>query len=121
MGTARRAASDGALGVGSLFVYWVHVELVYGVATKPLRHALTLEQCVVAWALFSLAMFALLLGWNALAADPHLAGRRAVKAFKIRYLDGKAAGGSLPGFTRLPDKFSLPLRSPQWAVTMPLF
>jgi uncharacterized membrane protein len=53
------------LGIGSLFVYWVHVELVYGFASKPLRHALTLEQCVVAWALFSLAMFALLLGWNA--------------------------------------------------------
>lgn len=53
------------LGVGSLFVYWVHVELVYGFATRPLRHALTLEQCVIAWALFSLAMFALLLGWNA--------------------------------------------------------
>jgi cytosine/uracil/thiamine/allantoin permease len=62
--------ADGArpletLGVGSLFVYWVHVELVYGIATKPLRHALTLEQCVIAWAVFSLAMFALLLGWNA--------------------------------------------------------
>src|SRR5262249_22299501 len=53
------------LGVGSLFVYWMHVELVYGFATRPLRHALTLEECVVAWALFSLAMFALLLGWNA--------------------------------------------------------
>ena len=52
-------------GAGSLFVYWVHVELVYGVATKPLRRALTLEQAVVAWAAFSLAMFALLLGWNA--------------------------------------------------------
>ena len=52
-------------GAGSLFVYWVHVELVYGVATKPLRRALTLEQAVVAWAVFSLAMFALLLGWNA--------------------------------------------------------
>lgn len=64
------ARADGArpletLGVGSLFVYWVHVELVYGIATKPLRHALTLEQCVVAWATFSLVMFALLLGWNA--------------------------------------------------------
>jgi uncharacterized membrane protein len=64
------ARADGArpletLGVGSLFVYWVHVELVYGVATKPLRHALTLEQCIVAWAMFSLVMFALLLGWNA--------------------------------------------------------
>ena len=51
--------------MGSLFVYWVHVELVYGVAARPLRRSLTLEQCVVAWALFSLAMFMLLLGWNA--------------------------------------------------------
>jgi uncharacterized membrane protein len=53
------------LGVGSLFVYWVHVELVYGFAGRPLRHQLTLEQCAVAWTGFSLAMYALLLGWNA--------------------------------------------------------
>jgi uncharacterized membrane protein len=53
------------LGVGSLFVYWVHVELVYGFASRALRHRLTLEQCAVAWAGFSLAMYALLLSWNA--------------------------------------------------------
>src|SRR5262249_7437145 len=51
-------------GIGSLFVYWVHVELVYGFASRPLRHRLTLEQCAVAWAGFSLAMYALLLSWN---------------------------------------------------------
>ena len=51
-------------GVGSLFVYWVHVELVYGFASRPLRHRLSLEQCAVAWAGFSLAMYALLLSWN---------------------------------------------------------
>lgn len=60
----QRARPLEVLGVGSLFVYWVHVELVYGVVGRPLRHNLTLEQCAVAWAGFSLAMYGLLLGWN---------------------------------------------------------
>lgn len=59
------------LGLGSLFVYWVHVELVYGVAGRPLRRQLTLEQGVVAWCLLSLGMYILLLGWM------HVAPRRA--------------------------------------------
>ncbi len=54
------------LGVGSLFVYWVHVELVYGVAGRPFRRLLTLEQGAVAWALMCLLMYGLLLGWNRL-------------------------------------------------------
>ncbi len=60
-----RTSPVALLGVGSLFVYWVHVELVYGVASRSIRHQLTLEQCAMAWAGFSLAMYALLLGWNA--------------------------------------------------------
>jgi uncharacterized membrane protein len=52
------------LGVGSLFVYWVHVELVYGGATLHLRRQLTLEQAAVAWVLFTGGMYLLLLGWN---------------------------------------------------------
>lgn len=55
------------LGVGSLFVYWVHVELVYGGATRPLRRQLTLEQGAVAWLTFTVGMYLLLLGWNQLA------------------------------------------------------
>ena len=54
-------------GAGSLFVYWVHVELVYGFTTRALRRQLTLEQGVVAWLLMSAAMYALLLGWNRLS------------------------------------------------------
>jgi uncharacterized membrane protein len=63
----RRSDRPGPLerfGMGSLFVYWVHVELVYGVMTRPLRRQLTLEQCALAWALFSLAMYCLLMAWN---------------------------------------------------------
>jgi uncharacterized membrane protein len=51
-------------GVGSLFVYWVHVELVYGFASHALRRQLTLEQGVVGWLAMSAFMYVLLLGWN---------------------------------------------------------
>jgi uncharacterized membrane protein len=54
-------------GAGSLFVYWVHVELVYGFFSRVLRRQLTLEQGVVAWLGMSAAMYVLLLGWNRLA------------------------------------------------------
>lgn len=55
------------MGVGSLFVYWVHVELVYGGAGQGLRRQLTVEQGFVAWAALCGLMWLLLLGWNRLA------------------------------------------------------
>jgi uncharacterized membrane protein len=45
------------LGRASLFIYWVHVEIVYGYATWPLRHHLHVWQTVVAFAVFSLFMY----------------------------------------------------------------
>ena len=51
-------------GAGSLFVYWVHVELVYGFTTQALRRRLNLEQGVAAWLAMSFAMYLLLLGWD---------------------------------------------------------
>ena len=69
------------LGAGSLFVYWVHVELIYGVAGRPLRRQLTLEQGVLAWLGVSLAMYALLLSWNG-SAQLRLSMRHQV----IKYL-----------------------------------
>ena len=44
-------------GRASLFVYWIHVEVVYGVLSGPLHKRLTLEQAIFAFALFSVAMF----------------------------------------------------------------
>jgi uncharacterized membrane protein len=49
------------LGRASLFIYWVHVEMVYGYATWPLRLRLRVWQIVVAFALFSLFMYGVLL------------------------------------------------------------
>jgi hypothetical protein len=46
-------------GRSSLFVYWIHVEMVYGWFSAPLHRALSLPQVAVAFALFTLALFAL--------------------------------------------------------------
>jgi uncharacterized membrane protein len=48
-------------GQSSLFVYWVHVELVYGIATRPLQKNLSFETSLLYLAFFSLFMFALTL------------------------------------------------------------
>ena len=45
------------LGRASLFVYWIHVELAYGVLSGPWHKSLTLGQAFVAYVLFSVAMF----------------------------------------------------------------
>jgi hypothetical protein len=45
------------LGHSSLFVYWIHVELVYGYTSWPLRGRLPLPFSVLAWAVFSALMF----------------------------------------------------------------
>lgn len=44
-------------GVASLFVYWIHVEMVYGFLSFPIRRRLTLVQALIAYILFSLFLF----------------------------------------------------------------
>jgi uncharacterized membrane protein len=43
-------------GVESLFVYWIHVELVYGLLSTPLHRALPLPWVVVAFVTFTVLM-----------------------------------------------------------------
>jgi uncharacterized membrane protein len=45
------------MGRASFLVYWIHVELVYGVASLPLHRNLTFPQAAAAAVLFSLLMF----------------------------------------------------------------
>ena len=47
------------LGKASLFVYWIHVEMVYGVLSRPLRRALSLEITVLAYVVFTLFLLGL--------------------------------------------------------------
>jgi uncharacterized membrane protein len=46
------------LGRTSLFVYWVHVELVYGLPSRPLHKALSFSGALVAFAIFTVVMLA---------------------------------------------------------------
>lgn len=44
-------------GRASLFVYWIHVELAYGVISTPLHRRLPFEQAFLAFAILSLCLF----------------------------------------------------------------
>lgn len=57
--TADRFSPLIQFGRTSLFVYWIHVEMVYGILSYPLHRNLSLPAAVVAFALFTLAMFGL--------------------------------------------------------------
>jgi uncharacterized membrane protein len=46
------------LGRTSLFIYWIHVEMVYGLVSRPIHQTLSLGQAWVAYALFVLFMLA---------------------------------------------------------------
>ena len=69
LGSAWRWASPMVrFGQASLFVYWVHVELVYGAASEPLHRNLPFPTAVAAFAVFSAAMFGVAMAKNALVA-----------------------------------------------------
>jgi len=55
--TAARFSPLQQFGRTSLFVYWIHVELVYGFISTPLHKNLTLPQWGIAFALFTALMF----------------------------------------------------------------
>jgi uncharacterized membrane protein len=44
------------LGRTSLFIYWIHIELVYGVLATPIRRQLPFGRAIIAFVLFTLAM-----------------------------------------------------------------
>jgi uncharacterized membrane protein len=46
-------------GKASLFVYWIHVEMAYGVLSAPIHRSLTFPAAVLAFAGFSLFLFGL--------------------------------------------------------------
>ena len=59
-GAANLAAPPGwlaRLGRSSLFVYWIHVELVYGYATWPIHRKLPIAVMLAAYAAFSFLMY----------------------------------------------------------------
>lgn len=51
-------------GKTSLFVYWVHVALVYGAFTWPLHRALSLGSAIAAFCVLTMLMLALAIWWS---------------------------------------------------------
>lgn len=51
-------------GRTSLFVYWVHVALAYGVFSAPLHRALTFSWALVAFAILTVLMLGLAVWWS---------------------------------------------------------
>ena len=51
-------------GRSSLFVYWIHVELAYGIFSRPLQRALPFWWAVAGYALFTAAMYGVTLVKN---------------------------------------------------------
>jgi uncharacterized membrane protein len=66
LGIAARSwqAPLAVLGRASLFVYWIHVELVYGYASWLWRQRLPVWGSVAAWPLFTLLMYSLVVARN---------------------------------------------------------
>jgi len=62
------------LGRSSLFVYWIHVEMVYGVLGRPFRRSLTLEASLGATVVLCLVLYAIVQWKNRMMAGAKLTG-----------------------------------------------
>lgn len=62
------------LGRSSLFVYWIHVEMVYGVLGRPFRRGLPLEASLTATVVLCLVLYAIVLWKDRLMAGVKLTG-----------------------------------------------
>ena len=61
---ATRPRMVNVLGRSSLFVYWIHVEMVYGVLGRPLRLLMPLPVAITAWAILCVALYAIVMWKN---------------------------------------------------------
>jgi hypothetical protein len=76
--TSAVARTLSVLGTSSLFVYWIHVEMVYGVPSLGLHHALTLAQGLAGYVVLCLGLTWLVLAkqrWTRARAE----GRRVMR------------------------------------------
>ncbi|HKY20536.1 MAG TPA: heparan-alpha-glucosaminide N-acetyltransferase domain-containing protein [Vicinamibacterales bacterium] len=65
------------LGRASLFVYWIHVEMVYGFFSRPVRRSLSFPEALGAYALFTVFLLALVMLRDRLV-NPYLTDSKSV-------------------------------------------
>jgi uncharacterized membrane protein len=68
------------LGRDSLFVYWIHVELVYGYATWPIHHRLPVVGTFIAYGLFTALVYAAVIAKDRLLKIRRTPGSRSEPA-----------------------------------------
>jgi uncharacterized membrane protein len=66
-GAITRESPFEVFGRSSLFVYWIHVEMVYGFVSRPLHRALSLRGSLIACVAFSAFLYGLVLLKNRFA------------------------------------------------------
>lgn len=71
-------------GRSSLFVYWIHVEMVYGMIAQPIRHALPLWMVQLGWLALSIALYGIVLAKNRLMEGRELPRRARIFAAVLR-------------------------------------
>lgn len=74
----RRSGPMLVFGRTSLFVYWIHVELVYGRFSYPLHRSLSLPWALAAWVALLLALYVLARMWDQRPAGQPLVPRHMV-------------------------------------------
>ena len=62
------------LGRSSLFVYWIHIEMVYGVIAEPIKRTMPLWMSLTGTALLAVGLYAIVLVKNRLLARHELRG-----------------------------------------------
>jgi hypothetical protein len=72
------------LGRSSLFVYWIHVEMIYGVAAGPFKRQLPLWGTQIAWVLLCAALYQIVLWKNRLMERVELPRRARIFATVLR-------------------------------------
>lgn len=72
------------LGRSSLFVYWIHVEMVYGVIAEPIKKQLPLWGSELGWALLCVALYQIVRWKNRLMEGYELPRRARIFAAVLR-------------------------------------
>ena len=99
------------LGQTSLFVYWVHVELAYGVFSAPWHRSLTLTGALVGWLLMMVGLWAGAIWWRRVKPErplipAHLRADRASGSSRCAGDRGISAASQTmpePGLAEEPD------------------
>jgi len=72
------------MGRSSLFVYWIHIEMVYGVIAEPIKRTMPLWMSLTATALLSLVLYGIVRGKNYLLERHELRGPWRILAPVVR-------------------------------------